>query len=324
MGAAEGVLAIGVAYAQRRHQFGRPIGSFQAVAHRLADAATMVDAAGLLVRKAAWTAEVDQDGDGAPDWTFAAMARAAAEDAAELAAATTHQVMGGYGFTVEEDCQLYSRRIRAWRLRLPPVGDELAELARRLLDRRGPRRCPVAVAPRAGPATPALGRPRPMPEPFVAPPLEGPPIAWPCWCRSATTPSWCSSVTASRPKRRARRRGRSCSTHSCRRSGLSRRTSWRRRWPPCLSTRCIAATFAAPVRPRIPLPRCIAWSRAVDVELREVEFFRDVPADVAIGDVMTKEVWRELARRFSVERTWDCWPHSEGSAAFRERVGHRR
>ena len=44
--------------------------------------------------------------------------------------------MGGYGFTMEEDCQLYSRRIRAWRLRLPPVGDELADLARRLLRRR--------------------------------------------------------------------------------------------------------------------------------------------------------------------------------------------
>lgn len=137
VGAAQGVLALGVEYAQRRHQFGRPIGSFQAVAHRLADVATAVDAAGLLVRKAAWVGEADQGGDGAPDWTFAAMARSAADDAAERAAAATHQVMGGYGFTVEEDCQLYSRRIRAWRLRLTPVANELADLARRLVTEEG-------------------------------------------------------------------------------------------------------------------------------------------------------------------------------------------
>lgn len=133
VGAAEGVLQLGVAYATERHQFGRPIGAFQAVAHRLADAATAVDGAALAVRKAAWVAAPEQGGDGAPDPTFAAIARSAAEDAAEAAAAATHQVMGGYGFTVEEDCQLFSRRTRAWRLRLDPVGDELVDLARRLL-----------------------------------------------------------------------------------------------------------------------------------------------------------------------------------------------
>ena len=136
-GAAEGVLALGVSYAQRRQQFGAPIGAFQAVAHRLADAATAVDAAGLLVRKAAWTAAAQQGGDGAPDASFVAMARAMADDAAEQAAATTHQVMGGYGFTIEEDCQLFSRRIRSWRLRLESVGPELAALARRLLTEEG-------------------------------------------------------------------------------------------------------------------------------------------------------------------------------------------
>ena len=133
VGAAEAVLRIGVDYARARHQFGRPIGAFQAVAHRLADAATAVDGAALAVRKAAWVAAPAQGGDGAPDPTFAAIARSAAQDAAETAVAATHQVMGGYGFTVEEDCQLYSRRTRAWRLRLDPVGPELADLARRLL-----------------------------------------------------------------------------------------------------------------------------------------------------------------------------------------------
>ena len=134
MGAAEGVLRIAVEYAKERQQFGRAIGSFQAVAHRLADAAGAVDGAGLVVRKAAWVAHPDQGGDGAPDLTFCAIARSAAEDAAEVAVAATHQVMGGYGFTIEEDCQLYSRRTRAWRLRLDPVDDELTALARRLLE----------------------------------------------------------------------------------------------------------------------------------------------------------------------------------------------
>jgi alkylation response protein AidB-like acyl-CoA dehydrogenase len=86
------------------------------------------------VRKAAWVAQPDQGGDGAPDRTFATIARFAAESAAETAVAAVHQVMGGYGFTVEEDCQLYSRRTRAWRLRLDPIGPELAGLARRMLE----------------------------------------------------------------------------------------------------------------------------------------------------------------------------------------------
>ena len=137
VGAAEGALVLAVRYVQERQQFGRPIGSFQAVAHRLADVVIAVDGAGLAVRKAAWTARTEQGGDGAPDACFAAIARSAAEDAAEAAVASTHQVMGGYGFTVEEDCQLFSRRTRAWRLRLEPVGVELAALAGRLLTSDG-------------------------------------------------------------------------------------------------------------------------------------------------------------------------------------------
>jgi Acyl-CoA dehydrogenase, C-terminal domain len=133
-GAAEGLLAVGVDYATRRQQFGRPIGTFQAVAHRLADVAVAVDAAVLLTRKAAWVAEPDQGGDGAPSSVFAALARARAVESARLAATSVHQVMGGYGFSLEEDCQLFSRRIRSWSMRLGPTGPELADVARTLLD----------------------------------------------------------------------------------------------------------------------------------------------------------------------------------------------
>jgi hypothetical protein len=137
VGAAEGALALAVAYVCERQQFGRAIGSFQAVAHRLADVAVAVDGAGLAVRKAAWMGRAAQGGDGAPDDAFVAIARSAAEDAAERAVASCHQVMGGYGFTIEEDCQLFSRRTRAWRLRLEPVSLELADLAQRLLTADG-------------------------------------------------------------------------------------------------------------------------------------------------------------------------------------------
>jgi Acyl-CoA dehydrogenase, C-terminal domain len=133
-GAAEGLLALGVEYAGRRQQFGRPIGTFQAVAHRLADTAIAVDGAALLTKKAAWVADPAQGGDGAPSAVFATLARARAVESARLTATNVHQVMGGYGFSLEEDCQLFSRRIRSWAMRLGPTGPELADVARTLLD----------------------------------------------------------------------------------------------------------------------------------------------------------------------------------------------
>ena len=133
-GAAEGLLALGVEYAGRRQQFGRPIATFQAVAHRLADTAIAIDGAALLTKKAAWVADPAQGGDGAPSAVFATLARARAVESARLTATNVHQVMGGYGFSLEEDCQLFSRRIRSWALRLGPPGPELADVARTLLD----------------------------------------------------------------------------------------------------------------------------------------------------------------------------------------------
>ena len=133
-GAAERMLGSGVEHAKRRRQFGRPIGSFQAVAHRLADAAIALDGAGLLVRKTAWVSEPDQGGDGTPSWAFAPMVWAKAVESGRLVASAVHQVMGGYGFTLEEDAQLSSRRIRSWTMRLPAAGPQLAALARSLID----------------------------------------------------------------------------------------------------------------------------------------------------------------------------------------------
>lgn len=139
VGASEGLLSIGVDYVGERCQFGQPVGSFQAVAHRLADALVAVDGAGLLVRKAAWVARPHQAGDGAPDALFASIARERAVHAARKVATDVHQVMGGYGFADEYDCQLYSRRLRSWAMRRGDVAAALAEVGRSVVDpgRRG-------------------------------------------------------------------------------------------------------------------------------------------------------------------------------------------
>jgi alkylation response protein AidB-like acyl-CoA dehydrogenase len=109
-GIAARALEIGVAYVKERQAFGQPIGSFQAVAHRLADRAAEVDGAELLAREAAWAA-AEEPGRAAE---LAAMAIAFA---AETARDTTYFALhfhGGYGFMLEYDIQLYFRRARSW------------------------------------------------------------------------------------------------------------------------------------------------------------------------------------------------------------------
>jgi alkylation response protein AidB-like acyl-CoA dehydrogenase len=107
-------LGIGVEYAKQRHQFGVPIGSFQALAHRLADVATAVDGARLLAREAAWAAD-EGEADAA---ALARMAFLFAARAAQDTSAAALHVHGGYGFTLEYDIQLYLRRAKAWPLAL--------------------------------------------------------------------------------------------------------------------------------------------------------------------------------------------------------------
>ena len=137
IGAGQSVLDVGVAYAKERVAGGRVIGSYQAVSHKLVNAAIALEGAELLLRKAAYTALPGAGGEGAPTRIFASFLRAKAVQAARLAATTTHQVMGGYGFTLEYDCQLYSRRIRNWSGRLSSPRADLAEVARTLLTAEG-------------------------------------------------------------------------------------------------------------------------------------------------------------------------------------------
>ncbi|KUI29263.1 acyl-CoA dehydrogenase family protein [Mycobacterium sp. GA-2829] len=130
VGAAQALIRYGVAYVSDRKQFGVPVGSFQGVAHPLAEAATAVQAADLLTRHAAYLAE----NDGVLPLSAAVMAAAKARSASRQAASTIHQALGGYGFTIEADCQLYSRRIRSWTSEMPDPTHWLADTARTLAD----------------------------------------------------------------------------------------------------------------------------------------------------------------------------------------------
>jgi alkylation response protein AidB-like acyl-CoA dehydrogenase len=138
VGVAAGALDVAVRYCNERVQFGRRIGAFQALAHRLADHATVVDAARLLALRAGWALESGAAGSGdarsAYRWC-GEVARAVAADAV--------QVHGGYGFTLEYDPQLFLRRARAWGSWLGDEADDWAAVADDRL--RGPR-VPTAVA----------------------------------------------------------------------------------------------------------------------------------------------------------------------------------
>jgi alkylation response protein AidB-like acyl-CoA dehydrogenase len=103
-------IEIGVDYVRERRAFGVPIGSFQAVAHGLADAATSVGGGVLLAREAAWAAGSDVDR--APE--LAALAFAFTAQSAQEASYRSLHYHGGYGFMLEYDIQLYFRRAKAW------------------------------------------------------------------------------------------------------------------------------------------------------------------------------------------------------------------
>jgi alkylation response protein AidB-like acyl-CoA dehydrogenase len=106
LGAADHVLALTVQYAKDRVQFGKPIGSFQAVKHMLADALVDVEGMRSTVYYAAWCAAA---GD-AERSLAASMAKAWCSDASRRVMAAGLQVHGGIGFTWEHEMHLYLKR----------------------------------------------------------------------------------------------------------------------------------------------------------------------------------------------------------------------
>jgi alkylation response protein AidB-like acyl-CoA dehydrogenase len=106
LGGAERALDMAVAYAKERFAFGRPIGSFQAIKHMLADMYVTAKLAESNCYYAAWALST-----GAPDLPLAAAtARVSATQAFQQCSKDNIQVHGGMGFTWEFDCHLYYRR----------------------------------------------------------------------------------------------------------------------------------------------------------------------------------------------------------------------
>jgi alkylation response protein AidB-like acyl-CoA dehydrogenase len=114
VGLSDRMVSMSAAYAKERHQFGKPIGSFQAVKHHLADARVALEFARPATYRAAWSLATAQ-----PTLSHdASMAKAMASDAADLAARVALQVHGAIGYTWECDLHFFLKRTwalsRAW------------------------------------------------------------------------------------------------------------------------------------------------------------------------------------------------------------------
>jgi alkylation response protein AidB-like acyl-CoA dehydrogenase len=109
VGACDAAYDLAVEYSKVRVQFGRPIGSFQAVKHIAADMLQALTLARVGTHKAAWASDVDA----ADRETAAAMAKAWVGEAAIHVTSDTIQIHGGVGFTWECDAHLYYKRAKA-------------------------------------------------------------------------------------------------------------------------------------------------------------------------------------------------------------------
>jgi len=123
IGAADRCLELTVAYTKERVQFGRPIGSFQALKHRMADLYVLVQSAHALV----------EDAVADPSSTAAALARVAATEAFQAVAGESIQMHGGVGITWEYDAQLYFKRAHGSAQLLGPSRDFLRRLESKVL-----------------------------------------------------------------------------------------------------------------------------------------------------------------------------------------------
>ncbi|HWQ56127.1 MAG TPA: acyl-CoA dehydrogenase family protein [Bryobacteraceae bacterium] len=126
LGMAEGAYAAALRYSKLRRQFGRPISEFQAIQHKLVDMATEIDAARLLIYRAAWMLDHGQR-----VTKESAMAKLFASEAAVRIANEALQVHGGYGFIKDYPAEKYYRDVK-----LCTIGEGTSEIQRLVIARQ--------------------------------------------------------------------------------------------------------------------------------------------------------------------------------------------
>ena len=118
VGGADAVVDMTVEYVKQRTQFGRPVGSFQAVQHHCANMATDVEGARQVAYQAAWAIS-----EGQPARREVAVAKAWCSGAYQRVCSLGHQCHGAIGFTMEHNLQLYTRRAKVQELSYGSVHD---------------------------------------------------------------------------------------------------------------------------------------------------------------------------------------------------------
>lgn len=125
VGLARGALEESMKYAKERKQFGKPIGDFQAIEHKMVNMAVEIDAARLLVHRAAWCKD-----QGKPYTKEASMAKLFASEMCERATLEAVQIHGGYGYTKEYHVERFMRDMK-----LLTIGEGTSEIQRLILAR---------------------------------------------------------------------------------------------------------------------------------------------------------------------------------------------
>jgi hypothetical protein len=127
LGMAQGALDAAIKYAKQRKQFGQPISEFQAIQFKLADMATQVEAARLLVYQAAWLA----DQNSARFTRESSMAKLFASEIAVRVANECVQIHGGYGFIKDYPAEKFYRDVK-----LCTIGEGTSEIQRLVIARQ--------------------------------------------------------------------------------------------------------------------------------------------------------------------------------------------
>jgi len=127
VGGAQAALDMAVNYAKERIQFGRPIGSFQAIQHYCANMATDVSGSRFITYKAAWKVS-----EGLPATLDVAIAKAWASEAYGRVTLSAHQIFGAIGFTMDHDIHLYYRQAKAAEIIFGDADFQRAIVAREL------------------------------------------------------------------------------------------------------------------------------------------------------------------------------------------------